>query len=133
MRYTPSSSGFTLVEMVLATTIFAFMSLAVISVYIQTTELSYRLKATRYLTETAREITEKIATDVRERGIGEGYFSSHAHPFWNGTSVLSQSGSELLSIATGERIYLFGKKDMNPPFAIHPCLEADKLDPSIHC
>jgi prepilin-type N-terminal cleavage/methylation domain-containing protein len=67
MKFLNNTSGFTLVEMVLATTIFAVMSIAVISIYLQTTALSSRLKATRYLSETAREITERIDEDVKER------------------------------------------------------------------
>lgn len=50
-------------------TIFAIMSTAIMSIYIQTTALSYRLKATRYLSETAREITERITEDIRENGM----------------------------------------------------------------
>ena len=69
MKYLKQTSGFTLVEMVLSTTILAVMATIVMSIYIQTTNLSSRLKATRYLSETARDITERIAEDVRERGM----------------------------------------------------------------
>ena len=73
MNTVGKTSGFTLVEMILATTIFAVMSIAVISIYIQTTNLSNRLKATRYLSETSREITERIAEDVKGKGISLKY------------------------------------------------------------
>lgn len=65
MKNLQKTSGFTLIEMLVATTIFAVMSIAVMSIYIQTTSLSNRLKATRYLSETSREITERIAEDVK--------------------------------------------------------------------
>lgn len=61
------SSGFTLIEMVITVTIFAVMSIAVVSIYIQTTNLAQKLRMTRHLSETAREITERIADDVREK------------------------------------------------------------------
>jgi prepilin-type N-terminal cleavage/methylation domain-containing protein len=84
MKFLRTTSGFTLVEMVLATTIFAVMSTIVISIYIQTTNLSSRLKATRYLSETAREITERIAEDVKEKGLsGSVNLSPTTNPYWD--------------------------------------------------
>ena len=50
-------------------TIFAVMSVAIMSIYIQTTNLSQKMRMSRYLSETAREITERIADDVRENGM----------------------------------------------------------------
>ena len=69
MKIVSNTHGFTLIELVLAMTIFAVMSTAILSIYIQTTSLSYRLKAARYLSETSREITQKISEDVREHGM----------------------------------------------------------------
>jgi hypothetical protein len=69
--------------MVLATTIFAIMSLMVMSVYIQTTALTSKLKATRYLSETAREITERIAEDVKERGLSGSVAAPGNSPYWD--------------------------------------------------
>ena len=66
-KFFSRSSGFTLIEMVITTTIFAVMSIAVMSIYLQTTNLAQKLRMTRHLSETAREITEKIADDVREK------------------------------------------------------------------
>ena len=111
------TSGFTLVEMVLATTIFAIMSVMVISIYIQTTNLSNRLKATRYLSESAREITERIAEDVRENWLSWSV-NLMGSIYWDGTSGYSQSGSELLWIGDGSKIYLYGSKNWS---AINPC------------
>jgi prepilin-type N-terminal cleavage/methylation domain-containing protein len=63
--YFSKSKGFTIVEMVIAITIFALMSVTITSVYIQTTYSGERMKKVRYLSETAREITERIADDIR--------------------------------------------------------------------
>jgi len=57
----------------IAMSIFAVMSVVVISVYINTTYTTNRLNAMRHLTETARQITERIAEDVREHGISDGW------------------------------------------------------------
>jgi len=61
------TSGFTLVELVISITIFGMMSLAITSIYIQTTYLGQKMRQTRHLSETAREITERIADDVRQK------------------------------------------------------------------
>lgn len=120
-----NTSWFTLVEMVLATTIFAIMSIMVISIYIQTTNLSNRLKSTRYLAESAREITERIAEDVKEKGLS-GSTTLLWSPYWDGTSGYSESGSELLGIGDGSKIYLYGSKDSG---GINPC----NPNPLKHC
>ncbi|MFZ2256462.1 MAG: prepilin-type N-terminal cleavage/methylation domain-containing protein [Patescibacteria group bacterium] len=64
-----SRSGFTLIELMIAMAIFAVMSVMIMSIYINTTNTSRKLNATRQLSETAREITERISQDVREKGI----------------------------------------------------------------
>ncbi len=115
MKHASNISGFTLVEMILATTIFAVMSIAVMSIYIQTTNLSNRLKATRYLSETSREITERIAEDVKSKGISLKYSNyddgTIGNDLWKNPSYLS--GGELLTIGSESsvlRSYFYGKK-----------------------
>lgn len=131
MTFFKNTSGFTLVEMVLATTIFAVMSVTVLSVYIQTSSLSTRLKATRYLSETSRQITESIAEDVKENGIQEtAAIPSSPYPYWNGTTEYSGSGTEILSIGGGSRVYIYGKKTVA---GIDPCDDSDKKNLKIHC
>jgi len=69
MKKFSHTSGFTLVEIILSITIFSVMSIAITSLYIQTTYIGQKMRNTRFLSETAREITERIADDVREKGI----------------------------------------------------------------
>lgn len=69
MKLLRHTSGFTLVELILAVTIFGLMSITILSTYIQTTQVSTKLRMTRLLSESAREITERIADDVRASGI----------------------------------------------------------------
>jgi prepilin-type N-terminal cleavage/methylation domain-containing protein len=68
-----SHRGFTLIELMISMSIFAVMSVIIMSVYIQTTNTARKLNATRELSETAREITERIAQDVRDKGIAGGW------------------------------------------------------------
>ena len=67
MKFRFSHSGFTLVELMIAMTIFSVMSVMIMNVYFNISNTSRRLSATRELSETAREITERIAQDVKEK------------------------------------------------------------------
>ena len=62
-----NSSGFTLIELMIAMTIFGMMSVMVMTIYFSTTETSRKLNIQRELAETAREITERITADIREK------------------------------------------------------------------
>ncbi len=102
MKIIRSTSGFTIVELVIAMAIFSVMSLAIISTYIQTTSIGQKMRLTRELSESAREITEHIADDVRKNGIdltGSTY-DDHGNvspDFWK-TSSYTKSGSEIMAI-----------------------------------
>jgi hypothetical protein len=130
MKFLRNTSWFTLVEMVLATTIFAIMSLMVMSVYIQTTALTSKLKATRYLSETAREITERIAEDVKERGLSGSVAAPGNSPYWDSAEWYMWDGKEILGIWDGNRVYIYGKK---VGAWINPCTPADQAKATIHC
>ncbi len=129
-KFRPTASWFTIVEMILVTLIFSMMSIAAISVYIQTTDISHKLEMTRFLSESAREITERIASDVRERGIDLTALvdPTSTHPGWN-THMYSQSWGEILSV-NGSRIYIFGQKNST---WIVPCTEVKKNNPKEIC
>ena len=51
----------------IAMTIFGMMSIIVMTIYFSTTDTTHRLNAQRELAETAREITERISEDIREK------------------------------------------------------------------
>ncbi len=81
--------------------IFAVMSVIIMSVYIQTTNTARKMNATRELSETAREITERIAQDVRGKGIdtvSEFDHSPSAYILWTDQIDYTASGSEYLGI-----------------------------------
>ncbi len=120
-------------ELMIGMTIFAVMSVAIMSIYIQTTNLGQKMRAMRHLSETAREITERIGEDVREYGIS---LSGSFDPSWNyipWDEYSSSLGSEFLSI--DERgSYVYGQKTTT---GMNPCIDSTselrKTDPKIHC
>ncbi len=112
--------------------IFAVMSVIIMSVYIQTTNTARKMNATRELSETAREITERIAQDVRKKGIdtvSELDTSPSAYILWTDQSRYTDSGSEYLSIVWWPT-YVYGKKT---PEWVSPCIDTAKTDNKIHC
>ena len=77
-----NSSGFTLVELMIAMTIFGMMSIMVMTIYFSTTDTTRRLNAQRELAESAREIIERISADVREKGMtGDLAFDTNYDPW----------------------------------------------------
>ena len=109
--------------------IFSVMSMAILSTYIQTTNIWQKMRLTRELSESAREITERIADDVRKKGLTGSIISSSLHPYWNNLDYLG-NGAEILGIADGTRKYMYGKKVWA---WIDPCVSIDKWDPKVHC
>lgn len=59
-----SRSGFTLIEMVISMAIFSMMSIMVMTVYFGITNTTTRMNAQRQLSESAREILERIGQDT---------------------------------------------------------------------
>lgn len=133
-----NTSGFTIIEMVIAMTIFALMVVTMMTIYIQTTYIGEKMRHTRYLSESAREITERIADDVRSFGINENLsIPASAYAPWMEVIHYYESGAELLGIGDGSRKYIYGAKTTT---GIKPCtdhfggsMEATKSDPQIHC
>ncbi len=125
-----SRAGFTLIELMIAMTIFAVMSVIVMSVYLNMMTTSRRLSLERHMTETARQITEKIAEDVREYGISDGWTAGFdpTSPLWN-TYNYTESGSEFLGITT-RGAYVYGYKTDT---GMNRCIWTVQTDPQTHC
>lgn len=106
--------------MIVVTTIFAIMSVVIIEVYIQTILLSQKLHMSRLLADSAREMTERIATDVRESGISTVFDSALSHPAWT-TNRYTTDGNEILNIRWGTK-YIYGtREDVGGNTTITPC------------
>ena len=81
----------------IAMTIFGMMSIMVMTIYFSTTDTSRKLNAQRELAETAREITERISEDIREKGMsGDIAFDANYDP-WKSYNYIG-SGSEFLNL-----------------------------------
>lgn len=132
-RISHSHRGFTLIELMIAMTIFAVMSTMVMSVYLNTMTTSRKLDLTRYMNETAREITEKLSEDVREKWIDmktEFDQSPSGYLFWTDQSDYTHSGTEFLQIGNSWITYVYGSKTET---GIRPCIGDIKINPNIHC
>lgn len=85
MKIIHSTSAFTLVELMIAMTIFGMMSIMVMTIYFSTTNTTRRLNTQREIAETARGIIERISQDVRDRGFSGSavaFDSSSSHIPW---------------------------------------------------
>ena len=60
-----SRSGFTLVELMIAITIFAIMSTMTIMIYFNISETARRMQISREISETARQITERLSEEIK--------------------------------------------------------------------
>lgn len=128
-----SRSGFTLIELMIAMTIFAIMGTMTILIYFHVSETSRRMQISRELSETARQITERMASDVSGKGIGTGTLDVSGANNWADEyeENYKNQGSEVLPI-DGEKsmFYVYGKKTEN---GIIPCGDADKDDIQTLC
>lgn len=67
--------GFTLIEAVVATAVFAFVIVSVLGVYLATLQLDSRTRAQRAVTQNARFIMEYLAKEVRNGRVDYGAYS----------------------------------------------------------
>ncbi len=127
-------SGFTLIELCIAMAMFGLLSIMIVTVYFNATNSARKLAMTRELSETAREITERIAEDVKYRVISirePAFDSSRVYPLWNKLDYTWQ-WNEVLILGNPwfEHIYAYGKKSAA---WLDPCDEISAKDTKIHC
>ena len=80
----------------------------------------------RIIQENVRNITEQIASDIREKWIDFNYYDGSSH--WK-TNNYTGSGNRILAIQWGDRYYTI--KDGIGGATI--CTEAEQKDLKIHC
>jgi prepilin-type N-terminal cleavage/methylation domain-containing protein len=68
--------GFTLIELIVAITIFSVIMLSIFFVYSNIITVNKKLELYRILQENSRKITETIAKDIREKGINFDYYDN---------------------------------------------------------
>ena len=122
-----NASGFTLIELLIGMTIFGMMSVMVMTIYFSATETTRRLNAQRELAETAREITERLTEDIREKGMTGGLAFDPNYDLWKKYDYTG-SGSEYLNLTHGR--YVYGIKRSG---GMDPCTGTSKSDPKMHC
>ncbi len=128
-------SWFTLVEILIAMTIFSVMLTMVFSIYFQITDTTRRMNASRILSETSREILERFSSDIRDIWVASWAEIDPNYDAWKEYNY-TDSGSEFLNIKNGTS-YVYGRKTDS---GIKPCIdnfwwstELTKTDPKIHC
>ncbi len=127
-----SRSWFTLIELMIAMVIFTIMTVMVMTVYLNTTNHSRKLNATRQLSEVAREITERLSQDVREKGILMPPPDLWLDMWDNYEYTLSWS--EYLALSWGLN-YIYGSMtdSSNLKRCVDTPLENTQSDNNIHC
>lgn len=124
-----SRSGFTLIELLISMVIFWILSMMILTVYFNATNASRKLSMTRELSEAAREITERLAEDIKERWINAWYFEfDPSYDLWKNTGY-SWEGSEVLWVWS-DHIYAYWRKS---DVWLDPCDELSAKNPKIHC
>ncbi|HEX9503919.1 MAG TPA: prepilin-type N-terminal cleavage/methylation domain-containing protein [Patescibacteria group bacterium] len=98
-----NQKGFTLVESIVATAIFAFVIVSILGVYIAVLNLDTRTRAYRAVADNSRFIMDFLSKEVRE-----GHINYTSYP----SGLVSNTTSDLYLINQNneaERIYLFNQ------------------------
>ncbi|MDD5376853.1 MAG: type II secretion system protein [Candidatus Gracilibacteria bacterium] len=119
-------TAFTLIELVVSITILSVIMLSVFMIYSNLIQINKRLEAMRIVQENVRNITEQIASDIREKGIDFSYYDGSVKERSNG---YTGSGNTILAIRSGDKYYPM-KDSLNGPIL---CNEEDQKDPKVHC
>lgn len=90
-----NSHAFTLIELIVSVTILSVIMLSVFVIYSNLIQVNRRLEDMRIVQENIRNITEKIATDVREKGIDFSYYNGENA---EKTNKYTGSGNSILAI-----------------------------------
>jgi type II secretory pathway pseudopilin PulG len=87
-----SSSGFTLIEAVVATAVFAFVVSSMVGVYLSAIQLDRKTRAQRAVTQSARFITEFLTKEVRNGTINYASYGGLIPANNNDLYILNQAG-----------------------------------------
>ena len=87
-----SQNGFTLIEAIVATSLFAFVISSVIGVYIATTQLDRKARSSRAVSQNARFILEHLAKEIRN---GMIYYPGYPGGIANTTLSLQNQANEV--------------------------------------
>ncbi len=116
-------------------TIFAVMSVMVVMIYFNATYSARKLSMTRELSESARELVERLDYDIKELGINTedpNFDPSRDYPLWN-TLDPTGIGNEIIVLGENatRKVYAYGRK--NTSWWLDPCLPEYQIDPREYC
>ena len=139
-----SRAGFTLLELIIAMSIFMLMSSMAFLIYFNISETSRRLQISREISESARQVTEYLASEIRSKWVvtepKNTFSSSTPHEAWKHdfASSYKDNWSEVLPLDPEEgdskkakKFVVYGKKDKND--SLSSCTSQDKEDVAMHC
>lgn len=131
-------SAFTLIELIVAITIFGVILASVMSIFIISSQISGQIELTRIMQENTKNIIEDIAETVRKNDITDVISIGDTCDY--DASSIQESTGEILCIynqSTGSKIrYYIGKVDASDPLSLLPvsdmsdCTVAVKSDSS---
>ncbi|HRI36602.1 MAG TPA: prepilin-type N-terminal cleavage/methylation domain-containing protein [bacterium] len=121
-KYVPS--GFTLIELVVAITIFAIIMVSIFAIYVNIVSTNKKLELTRRLQDNVRLITETVASDVRDQGVDFGAYSLMAAAGYG--LDYAGSGNTILAIKGGIEYFAVNESGVI-------CTSADLADPRVSC
>lgn len=122
-----ASAAFTLIELVVAITILSVIMLSVFMVYSNLIQINKRLEAMRIIQENIRNITEQMASDIREKWIDFSFYNGSP---WHESNNYTGSGNTVLAIKWGNKYYAMTKNNLG---TIVQCDTTDIKNPLIHC
>jgi len=99
-----NKKAFTLIELILAITILSIIMLSIFVIYTNVIESNKKLELSRILQENARNITETIARDIREKWVDFSYYN-------NFTQQLDYSSWNTILAVKWEKRYCLMKWD----------------------
>jgi len=118
--------AFTLIELIVSITILSVIMLSVFEIYSNILQINKRLEVMRTVQENVRNITEQIASDIREKWIDFAYYDWFSP---EKTNNYTGNGNILLAIKWGDKYYPM-KDSISGPIL---CSEMDQKDMKIHC
>ena len=102
------ASGFTLVEAVVATAIFAIAFTAIVGVFLAILRVNERSKQVRLVEQNARYITEFITRELRNGTIDYSAYGGVVPVFTNTLNFIDKEGESASFQLSGSEIFYFG-------------------------
>lgn len=124
--YQIKQEAFTLIELVVSITILSVVLLSIFMIYSNLIQVNRRLEVIRIVQENIRNVTEQMASDIREKWIDFSYYDNSTI---TKTNDYTGSGSVILAIRSGNKYYAMKDGIWWPTL----CSPEDEKNLRIHC